>query len=197
VSSINVERRNKFRQWLGYICLLTLIDQASKAFIRITLLPGSRLPFIDHVLFVTFIQNFHGFSWFVPNPPEWFRILFLGLRLIILAMAFPVYDFYFQSRQSGRWAWIALIAISAGVMGNLLDDIFMAYTTDFIQIFQSPSANLADLFSYTGIVALGVGFIVQWKKKRPRWHGLGYFITHVVQIWRDFFFFLKNYFARK
>jgi len=197
VSSINDERQSKFRQWLGFICLLTLIDQASKAFIRTTLLPGSRIPFIDHVLFVTFIQNFRGFSWFVPNAPEWFRILFLVLRLMILAMAFPVYDFYFHSKQSSGWAWIALIAISAGVMGNLVDDIFMPYTTDFIQIFQSPSANLADLFLYTGIGALAIEFIVQWKKKRLRWHGLRYFIAQVVQARQDFFSFIRNYFARK
>jgi signal peptidase II len=197
VSLINDERQSKFRQWLGCICLLILIDQASKAFIRTTLLPGSRLPFIDNILFITFIQNFRGFSWFVPNLPEWFHILFLVLRLIILAMAFPVYDFYFQSKQSSRWAWIALIAITAGVTGNLLDDIFMSYTTDFIQIFHSPSANLADLFSYTGIGALAIEFIVQWKKKRPRWRSLRYFIAHVVQVRQDFFFFLKNYFARK
>jgi lipoprotein signal peptidase len=197
VPSNNFERKIKFRQWLGCICLLTLFDQASKAVIRTTILSGSRLPFIDNIIFITFIQNFRGFSWFVPILSDWFRTLFFVLRLIILAMAFPVYDFYFQSKQSSRWAWIALIAISAGITGNLLDDIFMPYTTDFIQIFHSPSANLADLFAYTGIGALAIEAIIQWKKKSPRWHGLRHFLTHIGKVRREFFFFLKNYFVEK
>ena len=193
----NDERQSKFLQWLSWTCLLTLVDQASKAIIRTTLLPGSRLPIIDNILFITFIQNFRGFSWFVPNLPEWFATLFLVLRLIILALAFPVYNFNFQFKRSSRWAWMALIAISAGILGNLLDDIFVPYTTDFIQIFQSPSANLADLFTCIGIGSLAIEFIVQWKKKKPRWHGLRYFLNHAVQVRRDFFLFLKDYFAGK
>ena len=197
MSTWHDERQRKFRRWLGWICLLTLIDQASKGIVRTTLLPGSRLPIVDNILFITFIPNYHGFSWFVPDLPDWFQPIFLVLRLIILAMAFPVYDFYSQSEQAGRWAWIALITISAGVTGNLLDDIFMTYTTDFIQAFQSPSANLADLFSYAGIGALAVEFGVQWKKKKSRWHGFQHYLAHVVQVRRDFSVFLKRYFTRK
>jgi len=161
------------------------------------LLPGSRLPFVDNILFITFVPNYRGFSWFVPELPDGFRLLFLVLRLTILTMAFPVYDFYSQSEKAGKWAWIALVAISAGVAGNLLDDVFVTYTTDFIQVFQSPSANLADLFSYTGIGALAIEFSVQWKRKKPHWHGFRHCLAYMVRVRRDFLVFMKGYFVRK
>jgi lipoprotein signal peptidase len=190
-------KQGKFLLWIGWVCLLTLIDQASKALIRTTLLPGSRLPLIDNVLFITFIPNYRGFSWFVPDLPEWVQLLFLALRIIILVMAFPVYDFYFQSVQVSIWAWIALIAVSAGIAGNLLDDIFAPYTTDFIQVFQLPSANFADLLSYVGIGAIAVEWGIQWRKKKPHWNSFRTYLAHMAQVRQAFFAFLKEYLVRK
>lgn len=191
------QKQGKFRQWVAWVCLLILVDQASKALIRSTLLPGSRLPFIDNFLFITFIPNDRGFSWFVPELPEWVRLLFFALRLIILVMAFPVYDFYSRSEQTSLWAWIGLIAVSAGVAGNLLDDVFAPYTTDFIQVFQSPSANFADLFSYVGIVALIIELGMHWRQKKLRWRGFKNYFTQRIETGRSFYAFLKGYLAKR
>jgi lipoprotein signal peptidase len=190
-------KQSEFRKWIGWTCLLTLIDQASKALVRLTMLPGSRFPVIDSVLFIHFIPNYRGFSWFVPDLPGWVQSLFLALRIIILLMAFPVYEFYRQSESTSVWSWIALITVSAGIEGNLLDDIFVPYTTDFIQVFQSPSANLADLFVYAGIFALAIEFGIQWRKKKPHWSNFRTCLAHIVQVRQAFFTFLKKYFVRK
>jgi lipoprotein signal peptidase len=123
--------------------------------------------------------------------------IIFAFRLIILVMAFPVYDFYYRSEQSSIWSWIALITVSAGVAGNLLDDVFVPYTTDFIQVFHSPSANFADLFIYVCIGALAVELGLKWKKKKPHWRGFSDCLDRGIQIRRDFFDFLKEYFVRK
>lgn len=188
---------SKFRQWIGWTCLLTLIDQASKVLVRITMLPGNRFSVIDNILFIHFIPNYRGFSWFVPDLPGWIQPSFLTLRIIILLMAFPVYEFYRRFKSASVWAWIALITVSAGIAGNLLDDIFVPYTTDFIQVFQSPSANFADLFGYVGIVALAVESGIQWRRGRPQWSSFQACLAHMAQIRQAFFTFLREYFVRK
>lgn len=187
-------RRGKFLWWLGWTSLLILIDQVSKAAIRASLLPGSRLPIIDNILFISFVPNYRGVSWFVPDLPGWFPPLFLALRLAILVLAFPVYDYYDSCEGAGRWAWIALVAISAGVAGNLLDDLFVSYTTDFIQLFESPSANIADLISYAGITALVIELGRHWKRRRLRWHGFRDLLRQRIRVGRGFLSFLKEYF---
>jgi lipoprotein signal peptidase len=197
MSILHDREQGKFRQWIGWTCLLTLIDQASKALVRLTMLPGSRSPVIDNVLFIHFIPNYRGFSWFVPDLPEWVQPLFLALRITVLLMAFPVYEFYRQSNSTSVWAWIALIAVSAGIAGNLLDDIFVPYTTDFIQVFQSPSANFADLFAYIGMVAFAVESGIQWRREKPQWSSFRTYLAHMAQIRQAFFAFLREYFVRK
>jgi lipoprotein signal peptidase len=112
-------------------------------------------------------------------------------------MAFPVYDFYSRSRPSTRWAWLALVALSASIAGNLLDDLFVPYTTDFIQVFDSPSANFADLFSYVGLGALAIEIVLYWRTTRPKWLGWRYHIAQKAQIIRAFLAHLKGNFIRR
>jgi signal peptidase II len=188
------ERRDLLR-WAGLISLLVAIDQLSKLGVRATLAPGSTLPLLDDLLRITFVPNYRGFSWFVPALPEWVKPPFLLLRLLIFLMAFPVYQFYRQSGQGTRWAWVALIGISAGTMGNVLDDLFFPYTTDFFQVLQSPSGNLADLLSFVGVGALLVEVALRWTRERPRWRGLRYHWAAATQVRRSFFAFLWHYFG--
>ncbi len=140
--------------WIGLTCLFVAFDQITKGIVRETVSPGTRIPVIDDILFITLIQNYKGFAWFVPNLPEWTKVLFLLFRILIILLAFPIYNYYTRSGKNSKWAYFALIGLTAGIMGNLLDDFFVPYTTDFIQIFHSPSANFADLISYAGLLSL-------------------------------------------
>ena len=184
-------------RWAGLTCLLVALDQVSKLVVRSTLAPGSSIPLLGDVLCVTFIPNYRGFSWFVPVLPEWVELPFLLLRLLIFVMAFPVYEFYKRSGRATGWASVALIGISAGTLGNILDDLFLPYTTDFIQVFHSPSGNFADLWSFVGVLALLVEVALWWRRTKPRWRGVRYHWTRVTQARREFLGFLLHYFGRK
>jgi len=190
------ERKDLLR-WAGLTCLLVALDQVSKLVVRSTLAPGSSIPLLGDILSVTFIPNYRGFSWFVPVLPEWVELPFLLLRLLIFVMAFPVYEFYKRSGRATGWASVALIGISAGILGNMMDDLLVPYTTDFIQVFQSPSANFADLCSFVGLGALVLEVSLRWRRMRPRWQGLRYSWTKATQARREFFGFLLHYLCRK
>lgn len=124
-------KQGKFGQWIIWVSFLILIDQTSKFIIRRTMLPGSRLPFIDNILFLNLVPNYHGYSWFVPDLPDWLGPFFIAIRLAILVMVFPVYDFYTRSKRGSIWASIALICLSSGIAGNLLDDLFFLLCNGF------------------------------------------------------------------
>jgi lipoprotein signal peptidase len=183
--------------WLGWTGVLILLDQTSKALIRTHLLPGSRLPLIGEILFITYTPNYRGVSWFVPDLPAWILSLILILRLLVMLMAFPVYDFYSRYYRTSSFALLASILISAGIAGNLLDGAFTPFTTDFIQVFQSPSANFADLFSMAGLCALSIEFDLQWKHIKSNWRGVRHSHAQQIQVMNAFINHLKMYFVRK
>jgi lipoprotein signal peptidase len=181
-----------FALWFAVTLLLALIDQAAKAVVRAYLLPGDRLPLLGGFFSLTFSQNYRGFSWFVPGLPALANPLFFIVRLVILLLAFSVYRFYTQTVRSSRWTGLAVLGISASVLGNLVDDILMPFTTDFLQVFNSPAANLADLFGYFGLSALCVEFIAWFRLRKPKWRGFRHFLVERVCMWQDFYKFLKH-----
>lgn len=181
-----------FMPWLIITGLLVLVDQGTKAIVRAFLYPGSRLPLIDGFLYVTLVQNYRGFSWFVPTLPLWVHLAFFILRVVIVMMAFPVYRFYSQTVPESRWAGVAVFGVSAGVLGNLTDGLFLPYTTDFLQVFGSPSANFADLYAYIGVAALGVETIAWFHLCKPKWRGFRHFLAERTRIWKAFFKFLRG-----
>jgi hypothetical protein len=69
----------------------------------------------------------------------------------------------------------------------------MPFTTDFIQVFHSPGANLADIYSYVGISALVVEMIWAFRGRRPKWKGFRRLLAVEVRLWKEFVeFFLKT-----
>ena len=196
VQDRKIVRRRIFPQWVGLSCILLVIDQATKALVRASVMPGIRHPIVDDILFITYVPNCRGFSWFIPEMPEWVQILFIIVRILILVLAFPFFDLYTHKKQDITWPKIALIAITVGVMGNLIDDLFVGCTTDFLQVLRSPSANFADLCAYAGIAALAIELVRWWKRNKAQWHGFRHFLSRMIQSRRDFLAFLRDYFIR-
>jgi len=182
--------RNRVLQLSAIAGLLILVDQVSKAIVRRTLAPGSSLPLMDPVLRITFFQNFTGFSWWVPALPPWAGWVLRALLILILLLAFPVYLFYTHTRRQSIWADIALVGLVASCLGHLMDDLFTAYTTDFIQVFNSPSANFADCYAYVAIGALGVEMIRVLRLGKPQWKGFRYLVASGIATRSEFLEFI-------
>ncbi len=184
------------RFWILPTLFLALVDQLSKAFIRSTQPPGWRTPIIDDLLFITFVPNYRGFSWFVPDLPQWVGVSFFFLRILLLLLAFPLFAFYRAQGSAGCWSRIALLSLSGGILGNLLDGLFTPYTTDFIQIGHSPSANLADLLAFIGLVALVAEGFARWRRSGFNWPGPAAFWRQACKTRGAFLAFLKGYVFR-
>lgn len=172
--------------------LLVVLDQVAKATVRANLMPGDVIPLLDGFLRVTYTQNWRGFSWWVPALPPWAGSAFVALRILILLAALPVYLYHVHRRRRRRWAAVAFAGIVAGTGGNLLDDVLLAYTTDYIQLVGLPSANLADVYAYTGVAALVVEMGLVWRRARPRWRGLRRHLADGIRTWIDVARFVKS-----
>lgn len=159
---------NRLLLLIGIACLLVVMDQASKAIVRTAMIPGSSVPLIDGILRITFVQNFRGFSWWVPTLPAWTKPVFQALLIFIVVAAFPVHAFYSRTRRQSIWTDVAAVGLAASAGGHLVDGFFVPYATDFIQVFHSPSANFADLYSYVGIGALTLEMISTSKLRKPK-----------------------------
>ena len=183
-------KHNRLFQLIALVCLLVIVDQAAKAVVRKALTPGGSVPLIGDALRITFIQNYTGFSWWVPALPSWVKSVFRVVLFFIVLLAFPVHIFYTQTRRQSIWADIAVVGITASGWGHLLDDLFVPYTTDFIQAFHSPSANLADVYSYVGIGALVVEMVLVLRVHKSRGKGFRHLLAGAVRTRKEFLEFI-------
>lgn len=152
------------------ISLFFIVDAGSKALIRICLAPGETRNILGPFLRLHYAQNYRGFSWWVPDLPSWVGTVYSLLLLLICMMAVPVYLFYTEKRRRSVWAAAAFILLTAACLGHWAGDLFLPFTTDFLQAFNSPCANLADLYAFTGIILLLIERIqfLKVRKKQNR-----------------------------
>jgi lipoprotein signal peptidase len=156
--------------WLAIGGLISL-DWISKTLVRATLFPESSLPVLGHFLKITYVQNYRGVSWWVPELPLWSRFIMFALFILVIFAAYPTYLFYVNTRRHTIWADIAFVLILASCSGHLLNDLLMPFTVDFIQVDGSPSANFADLYGYLGIFALAIEAAPVYRHPTRLWKG--------------------------
>ena len=156
--------------WLA-IAILVFLDWISKTIVRASLVPGGSIFVLGNALKITYVQNYRGVSWWVPELPVWSSFLLQGLFLFVVLTAYPVYLFYANQRRHTIWVDIAFVGVVASCTGHLLNDLLFPYTVDFIQVYHSPSANFADIYSYVGIIALVIETVQVYRSREQVWKG--------------------------
>ena len=179
------------------ISMLVIMDSVTKILVRTTLLPGQSVNLIGEIVKITFVQNYSGFSWWVPTLPVWAKGLHQAILIILAVMAYPVYIFYKQTRQDNVWAKLAFVFIVSASLSHILGDIGQAYTTDFIQVLNSPSANLADIYSYTGIGSLIIVIYRGIRTRDYREIGIRNILAGMKATRKEFIQFMKSGIKRK
>ena len=174
------------------VFLFVSADYASKALVQSNLSPGESIPLIDNVFRVTYVQNCSGFSWFVPNLPVWVQIGFQAFLFLLAIVAFPIYLFYTYTRRHTLWTDVTFVCLVASVLGHSVVDVFFPYTVDFLQVFRSPSANLADLYSYVGIGALLIETAQVCSLQKLKWKGLHQHLVDMANTRKEFFDFIRK-----
>ncbi len=125
------------RQTLLIIVAIILIDQITKVYVKLTMLPGDFIKVIDDILKIHFIENpGAAFGLTITEiinsiasslgtnfavTPETGKIILNFLSLIILAVVIIAY--IKAVKRQHRFAYI-LALIIAGAIGNLIDRLF-------------------------------------------------------------------------
>ena len=143
--------------------LLILGDQLTKLAVRTGIPLGGSVPFIPHVLDLTYVQN-TGAAFSILRTHTW--LLTLISAAVVLAMCALIIKGFFKNAL-GRWAAALVLA---GGMGNLIDRVVFGFVTDMFKTTFMDFAvfNVADCCITVGVplLFLYVWFYVGKNKKK-------------------------------
>ena len=143
--------------------ILIVIDQAVKAWVRGILALGESIPFLPHLLDLTYVQNTGAaFSFLAGADLTWLLALVsLGATIAIAVLLWK--DFF-----PGLWGRLSLSLILAGAAGNLIDRAFLGFVTDMFQttFMDFPVFNVADICVVCGGALMIVYVLFFYDKDR-------------------------------
>lgn len=130
---------------------LVALDQVVKFLVRANIPLGEGVPFLPHILQLTYYQN-TGAAFSLLNEHTWVLTLISAAASVLLVVLLVRKTF------SHPLAMTTLSLVLAGAVGNLIDRLFMGYVTDMFQtLFMNfPIFNVADIC----IVCGGIGFCI-------------------------------------
>ena len=133
---------------------LAALDQLVKYLVRAHIPLGGSVPFIPHVLDLTYVQN-TGAAFSLLRQHTW--LLTLISAVVVLVMCRLIVKGFFKNAL-GRWAAALVLA---GGMGNLIDRAVFGYVTDMFQtVFMEFAVfNVADCCITVGVPLL---FLYVW-----------------------------------
>ncbi|NLK96964.1 MAG: signal peptidase II [Epulopiscium sp.] len=138
-------------QYFLAVSLLVALDQVTKYVAFNYLQSIKSIPIIKDVFHLTFVKN-RGAAFGILQNQRWFFIIMtiaVLLGIIYYYKHLPKYKPYGFIR-------IALILISAGAIGNLIDRIRLGFVIDFFDfcLINFPVFNVADICVVIGTILL-------------------------------------------
>jgi signal peptidase II len=124
-----------------------MLDHVTKTAVADHFLPGESRIVIPHVLYLTYVQNYHGaFGLFGTHP-----------LLLTAAASAVLIGFYLWYRKEGAAVpvHVAFALIFGGAVGNIIDRLRFGYVHDFIDFRFWPVFNVAD-----SAITIGVGLLL-------------------------------------
>ncbi len=129
-----------------------VLDQATKAFVRASMVPGESITVVRGLLNLTFVNNIGAaFGLFPGRQP-----VFIATSLVVL---FVVAAYWRRARPTEWPVVVALALVCAGALGNLIDRVLVGRVTDFFEFgfVEFPVFNVADM-----AIIFGVGLLAIW-----------------------------------
>jgi len=131
------------------------VDHVTKSWVANHFLPEESRIIIPHVLYLTYVQNYHGaFGLFGTHP-----------LLLTAAASAVLIGFYLWYRREGAAAQVhvAFALIFGGAVGNIVDRLRFGYVHDFIDFRVWPVFNVADSAITIGVSLLLLQMLVREK----------------------------------
>ena len=128
---------------------LTALDQLVKFLVRANIPLGDSVPFIPHVMELTYVQN-TGAAFSILRTHTW--LLTLTSAVVVLVICYLIVKGFFKNAL-GRWAAMLVLA---GGMGNLIDRAVFGCVTDMLKttFIDFPVFNVADCCITVGVPLL-------------------------------------------
>lgn len=130
--------------------ILVILDQISKIIIRSLMTLSESITVIPSFLNITYVQN-TGAAFSILEGKQWFFII---VSLVVLI----AFIYYLKNKSIDKFDIVIFSLILSGIIGNLIDRIFLNYVTDFIEFIlfskNMPVFNLADTFICVGCFLL-------------------------------------------
>jgi len=132
---------------ISIIFLIIIIDQISKWIVEANLI-NTRIPVIDNLFYLTYLQNTGGAWGLLENNKMLFII---GIPIILIAISI----YLLKCKNINRLERIGFCVLIGGAIGNYIDRLFRGYVVDYIDFVIWPVFNIADI-----AVVVGVGLII-------------------------------------
>lgn len=154
-------RGQRLLAYWSVVVLGVLVDQAVKAAVRATLSVGERAPLLPGVVELYRVEN-TGAAFSMGRGA--------GLLFVVVAIAVVAGSLFLVWRESLPMPLVvAVSAVAAGGVGNMLDRLASGSVTDFIAttFVSFPVFNVADMLVTCGVFLSLVGYFV-WESRRSR-----------------------------
>ena len=132
-----------------------VLDRITKAIVAASIQLGTEVPAIDHVVWLTHIQNSGAAFGVAP-----FGSIFFLVVSIIVAVALIAYVFS-QGGSTGTAALLGLVL--GGTVGNAYDRLLHGSVTDFVALHWWPVFNVADSAISVGVALLVLASLLRRK----------------------------------
>jgi signal peptidase II len=140
--------------WLAAAGVIVAADQATKALVQASLVPGQRIPVMPFADLVLVFNTGAAFS-FLAGAGGWQRGFFIAVALGAIALIG-----WLLARHGGERLFCAGLAlILGGAIGNLWDRIQLGHVVDFVLLhaggWHFPAFNVAD-----SAITVGAGLLI-------------------------------------
>ena len=134
------------------IAVLVLIDQLFKLYFKTNFNLHEEKPFIEGFMYFTYYFNEGAAFGMLAGKQLFFKILtVVALVMFIIFMIYVIKNNYI-------WAFISMILIISGTIGNFIDRMLFNGVVDFLRLiffgWDFAIVNIADIFMTFGVIMI-------------------------------------------
>ena len=151
-----------------FTAVIVALDQLSKLWVVANIDLYGRIPAIDGLFCLTYVQN-TGAAFSSFQGMRWLFVL-----IFVIFTVAVIWDFTKKSLPFSTFERWCIVAIYGGGLGNMIDRIRLGYVVDMINLefMNFPVFNVADCFITCGCVALMVSLVLFnkefWKDEKKK-----------------------------
>ena len=145
------------------VAALVGLDQLVKFLVRANIPLGGDVPFLPHILQLTYVQN-TGAAFSILSRHTW------ALALVSLAASVFLAVLLFRRTFPRPFSMLCLSLVLAGAVGNLIDRVALGFVTDMFETLFMDFAvfNVADICVVCGGIAFCVHYLLCPDKEEKR-----------------------------